>query len=112
MTGGQTIVTRSLTLQAVGLTIDPCDATKTALVVNGTNSGDNITIAPSGATNYQVTINGQSTIFAKPTGHIIVHGWGGGDNITINSAITTPTLLFGDAGGDNITGGAGPNLLI
>ncbi|SPP66892.1 hypothetical protein NITLEN_90147 [Nitrospira lenta] len=109
--GAQTSVSRSLSVVTVGLTTDPWDATKTALGINGTNNGDNITVAPSGTANYQVTINGQSTIIAKPTGRIIVHGWGGGDNITINSAITTPTILFGDAGGDNITGGAGPNVI-
>lgn len=110
--GAQTSVSSSLSVVAVGLTTDPWDATKTALVINGTNNGDNITVAPSGTTNYSVTINGVSTIFAKPTGHLIVHGWGGGDNISINSTITTPTLLFGDAGGDNITGGAGPNIIL
>lgn len=110
--GAQASVSSSLSVVAVGLVTDPCDATKTALVVNGTDTGDNITVAPSGATTYQVTINGQRTIFAKPTGHIIVHGWGGGDNISISSSITTPTMLFGDAGGDNMTGGAGPNLIV
>lgn len=110
--GAQTTASGSLTVAANGLVTDPWDATKTALVINGTNVGDNITVAPSGAATLLVRINASSFTFARPTGRIIVHGWGGGDNITINSTLTLPTLLFGDSGGDYLTGGAGPNVIL
>lgn len=110
--GAQTSTSASLTVVANGLVTDPWDATKTALVINGTNNNDNILVSPSGTANLLVTINASSFTFIRPTGRIIVHGWGGGDNITINSTLTIPTILFGDAGGDNITGGAGPNVIL
>jgi hypothetical protein len=140
--GGSGTVTKTVTVKAVDLQTDPNDPTKTALVVGGTTGDDTIVIQRAATAGfYTVVLNGvtQGTTW-KPTGHIIVYGVGGKDNIKLLSnsygSVTIPALLFagpgsadggsilnasgstannvlvGGAGKDTLTAGTGASILI
>ncbi|CAN5423411.1 hypothetical protein BH09PLA1_BH09PLA1_27270 [soil metagenome] len=86
------------------LTTDPTDATKTALVVNGTGANDLITVFASGSQVQVIIRQGTSTVFsqsfAKPTGKLIVNALDGNDVIIVDPAITNTQLLYAGAGND------------
>src|SRR5207248_9567591 len=64
------------------LQTDPCDPTKTALVVIGTDGNDQIVFSPVGNSGaVEVKLNGTSLGTFSPTGHLIAYGEGGDDDI-------------------------------
>lgn len=110
--GGTTTVTKQVTIKAVDLQTDPCDPTKTALVVGGTNGDDKIRFVPQGNNGeIKVLINGVSQGIFKPTGRIIAYGLAGNDDIEVAGSISLASLLQGDAGNDRLKGGAGASVL-
>lgn len=87
--GGASTVTKQVTIKAVDLQNDPCDPTKTALVVGGTNGDDKIRFVPQGNNGeIKVLINGVSQGIFKPTGRIIAYGFGGNDDIEVAGNIS------------------------
>jgi autotransporter-associated beta strand protein len=95
------------------LTVPDTGLGGTALLITGTESGDNIVVSPSSTAGaLTVTLNGVSISVARPTGRIIVTGGAGDDNIQIASAVANPAWLYGDAGNDRLNSGNGGGLLI
>ena len=110
--GGLTSVTRNVTITAVAIQTDPCDPDKTALVVGGTTANDIISFTPQGNNgNIIVSINGISEGIFHPTGHLIVYGQDGDDDIQVAGSIPSEAWLYGDAGNDYLKGGAGASIL-
>src|SRR5262249_50945854 len=118
-----TTTTKTLTVSAEALLTDPADSSKTALYAGGTTGSDSITLRPVDATGtIQVTINGVVQGSYSPTGHIIVYGQAGNDNIQLSSRIingvtvkiAVPAVLFGDDGNDtlNASGSSANNILV
>jgi PKD repeat protein len=111
--GALTSVTKEITITAVAIQTDPCDPDKTALVVSGTAADDTIVFAPQGNKGeIKVLINGVSQGTFHPTGHLIVYGLDGDDDIQVAGSIELDAWLFGDAGNDRLKGGAGASILV
>jgi RHS repeat-associated protein len=110
--GGVAIIARVVKINAVELQVDPCDSSKTALVVGGTSASDHIEFSRNGKNGIKVLINGVSQGVFVPTGHIIAHGQGGDDSIHLTGSIDLPSMLFGDAGNDSLNGGNGHNIQV
>jgi hypothetical protein len=116
---------------------DPGDATKKALVVEGTANGEVIGLSPATGNAIALSVNAISVgTFAAPGGvafaHLLVYGYGGDDIIRVTGGATVPAFLFGGdgndtldasgssasnvlvggAGNDGLTGGSGRDLLI
>jgi hypothetical protein len=95
---------------------DPCDPTKTALVVFGTNDDDHIQIQLKGNNQLEVKIDSknfkldQIINLSAVTGHIIVYGLNGNDHIEVQDKVTLPAWLFGGNGDDHIQAGGGDTL--
>jgi hypothetical protein len=111
--GGLTSVRRAVTITAVAIEVDPCDSTKTALVVGGTTDSDVIVFNPQGNSgDIQVLINGVSEGVFHPTGLIIAYGQAGDDDIQVAGSIPLQSWLFGNDGNDRLKGGAGGSILL
>jgi hypothetical protein len=111
--GGLTSVSQAITISAVALQVDPCDPTKTALVVGGTTDNDVIVFNPEGNDgDIQVLINGVSEGIFHPTGLIIAYGQAGDDDIQVAGSINLQAWLYGNAGNDRLKGGAGNSILL
>lgn len=105
----------SLTIEITVLAFqaDPCDSTKTALVIGGTSGDDHIVFNPgSGPGAVQVIFNGVSLGTYSPTGAIIAYGQEGNDDIQVAGSLTQTAWLYGDAGNDRLFGGGGPSILL
>lgn len=110
--GGSTTVERPITSVAANIQPDPVDPGRTALVVAGTSSGENIEICKFDATRVDVMINGQFEGRFAPTGRIVVYGFAGDDTLMVTPSIGLPTELHGDDGNDRLHGGGGANILL
>ena len=111
------VATVSIAVNATGagatLVPDPCDATKTALLVRGTAGNDTITITPSGNSGaVTVTLNGTSLGTFNPSGRVIVYGLAGDDDIQTAGSISRPVWLHGGSGNDRLKGGDGNDVLL
>ncbi len=103
----------------VQLVTDPCDPSKKALSVAGTNVNDKIEIKLGSAKSpgkYQVKINGVTvaTVAAGPTvNRVIAYGLDGNDEITVDTrGRTVPAWLFGGNGNDTLAGNIGNDVLV
>ena len=103
-----------------GLQADPADASKAAIVINGTTGCDVIVITYS-SSKYNVTSNGvlvgsyANNLSGKTVDRLIVNGGAGNDCITIDSSVTSAVVaeLYGGDGNDTLTGGANcSNILV
>lgn len=103
-------LTTKITILAVQA--DPCDSTKTTLVIGGTSEDDHIVFNPGGDGDVQVIFNGASLGTYQATGAIIAHGQGGNDNIQVAGSITLTSWLYGDEGNDRLFAGGGPSILL
>jgi hypothetical protein len=128
-----------VTIFAVTLTVqaDPGDATKKALVVEGTADADDLTLSPGAGNAIALSVSGYSigsysAPGGAPFGHLLVYGYGGDDTIQLTGGLAVPALLFGGdgndtfnadasiannvlvggAGNDGLWGGSGRDLLI
>jgi PKD domain/RTX calcium-binding nonapeptide repeat (4 copies) len=119
--GGSGSVSKSPTVVTTNLETDPLDPSKTALVIGGTASADTIVVQPvSMDGKYSVTVNGSTpSATYRPTGHIIIYGGDGNDNLQLASnssfgMVTIPGLLFGGAGNDtlDVRGSSANNVLV
>jgi hypothetical protein len=111
--GVSAAVSFTIEITALALQADPCDSTKTALVVGGTSGDDHIVFNPgSGPGDVQVIMNGVPLGTYSPTGAIIAYGQEGNDNIQVAGSILLTSWLYGDAGNDRLFGGGGPSILL
>jgi Ca2+-binding RTX toxin-like protein len=123
---------------AVTIQPDPLEASRSALVVEGSASGDTISVLPSAPGNgLYVAIQGIVIgKFTAPGGvafsHVLVYGYGGPDTVYLEGGLAVPALVFGGdgddaliaigstannvlvggAGNDTLMGGSGRDLLI
>jgi hypothetical protein len=116
---------------------DPGDATKSALVVEGTAYDDYLVLSPGTGNSIDLSVSGYSVgSFSAPGGaafgRLLVYGYAGSDGIYVSGGMTVPAFLFGGdgydsldadgsiannvlvggAGGDWLNGGSGRDLLI
>jgi Ca2+-binding RTX toxin-like protein len=81
-------VTKKVDQPQVTMITDPCDSTKTALQVIGTNGNDTIRFIEVGNQgDIKVLINGQSFGTYRPTGRILAYGQAGDDDIEVVGSI-------------------------
>lgn len=91
---------------------DPCDSTKTALLIVGTSGNDTVKITRRSDSEVFVKV-GKTTLGPySPTGRIIVYGLGGNDKIQVSEEITLPMLVRAGAGNDTVFGANGDDVLI
>src|SRR5262249_20124542 len=109
--GTSATATLTATIPAVALETDPTDASRPPLFSGGTPGADTITLKPADAYGtVNVKIGTTSLGNFKPTGHLIVYGQAGNDDVklqtnVLNGAtlyVSTPALLFGDDGNDRL----------
>lgn len=106
-------VSHAITIGSYGFQVDPCDPTKTALVIGGTPGGDTIVVNPGGGSaEIKFKVNGVQTVVLPPTGHVIVYGGGGNDSIQVVGGLKLPTFLFGGEGDDTIKGTNANNIIV
>ncbi len=96
----------------VSIITDPCDSSKKALKIVGTNNSDGIAVNYAGAQGKaQVTINGVNKGTFNFSGTIQAYGEGGNDKITVSSSITRSAWIWGGDGKDTASGGGGNDFL-
>jgi hypothetical protein len=101
-----------------GLQTDPCDPSKAALVVFGTNDDEHIEVHLKDKTRLEVKIDSrnfkltQTFNLSAVTGHIVVYGLNGNDHIEIENKVTNDAWLFGGNGDDHLQAGGGNTLLL
>jgi hypothetical protein len=106
--GAGDAATTQITIAPAGLGVDPCDESKTAVIIAGTSGADVIKVTKkTNASAFQVSVNGVAAGSFSPTGHIVVYGNDGRDTIQVASNITTAAMIYGGTGNDNLAGGAG-----
>jgi Ca2+-binding RTX toxin-like protein len=83
------------------------------LTITGT-PGNNVISFARGATPgvVQASVDGMPTGSFLPTGRLIAYGLDGNDQIAVDEAISLTAVLYGGAGDDDLTGGAGNDLLL
>lgn len=82
------------------------------LVVDGTIQGDTIQIIPGGRRGeVKAIVNGVTSPSFRPT-RVLVFGYIGNDQFTVDSRVQIPTWLVGGIGNDTLQGGGGPSLLV
>jgi hypothetical protein len=121
------LTTRSVLISAVTVTVqaDPGDATKSALVVQGTADADDLRFDRRDGNEIGVWVTGYSFggalflgSFSAPGGaafgHLLVYGYGGDDGIELLDDLAVPALLFGGDGNDTLLvyGGLSNNVLV
>jgi VCBS repeat-containing protein len=116
-TADSNIATVTITVNPGGagatIVVDPCDPSKTALVVRGTTGNDTITITPSNNSGaVTVKLNGTTLGTFNPTGRVIVFGLEGNDDLQTAGSVSLPVWLHGGAGNDRLKGGDGHDVLL
>jgi hypothetical protein len=129
----------AVTIFAVTATVqaDPGDATRSALVVQGTAGADSLVLSPGAGNAVALSVSGYSVgSFSAPGGaafaHLLVYANGGADTLRLAGNLSVPAFLFGGdandtldasgstannvlvggAGNDTLLGGSGRDLLI
>jgi Ca2+-binding RTX toxin-like protein len=115
------LTARYVLISAVTVTVqaDPGDATKSALVVQGTADADDLRVGRGAENAIELLVSGYSVgSFSAPDGtafgHVLVYGYGGDDGIQLFGNLTVPALLFGGDGNDtfNIDASIANNVLV
>jgi len=97
---------------SVSVGADPCDSTKTALKIVGTDNKGTIVVDYAGAQGKaKVTINGVNKGTFNFTGTIQIDAKGGDDTITVSSSITRSAWIWGGSGKDTASGGGGNDFI-
>jgi Ca2+-binding RTX toxin-like protein len=103
----------------VAVQTDPGDASKSALVVQGTADGDYLNLSPGTGNAITLSISGISIgSYSAPGGapfaHLLVYGNGGSDSIYLSGGVAVPALVYGGDGNDTIdaSGSVANNVLI
>src|SRR5204862_1087359 len=79
---------------------DPGDATRSALVVQGTADADSLVLSPGAGNAIALSVSGYSVgTYSAPGGaafaHLLVYGNGGDDALYLSGGVAVPALLFG-----------------
>jgi hypothetical protein len=86
------------------------------LRIGGTDGNDTIAVNPSrDGQSLMVLVNKAAAgtfPLAAVTGRVVVHGLGGNDKVAVNAKVTKGADLYGEAGNDALTGGAGADVLV
>jgi Ca2+-binding RTX toxin-like protein len=103
---------QSVTIFAVTATVqaDPGDATRSALVVQGTAGADSLVLSPGAGNAVALSVSGYPVgSFSAPGGapfaHLLVYANGGADTIRLAGTLSVPALLFGGDGSDTLDAG-------
>jgi hypothetical protein len=98
----------------VAIVTDPCDSSKKAVKIEGTDGNDTITVTKSGSSQgkVKVKINGVDKGTFSFSGSILVYGKNGNDNISIDSAVTRTAFVFAGSGNDTVSGGGGNDAIV
>jgi hypothetical protein len=84
-----------------------------ALVFSATPGNDNVVIhSGSGGSGIRVRINGVEQGTFQPTGHVVIHGLAGNDDLQVSGSISVPVWLYGGPGHDRLKGGDGHDVLL
>jgi Ca2+-binding RTX toxin-like protein len=88
---------------------------KFALIVQGTEGNDKITISEDSG-NIEVKIKGPGVnydhFFAQAFSRLEIYGQGGNDTITVDPNVTIPAFIFAGNGNDTIKAGGGPSVVV
>jgi len=83
------------------------------LVVDGSHGDDTIAIVPGDRRGeVKAILNGVTSPSFRPTGRIVVFGYGGNDSIVVSPSVRHTTWLVGGASNDLLMAGGGPALLL
>jgi phospholipase C len=95
--------------------IDASNPGKFALIVQGTESSDKISISLDSG-EIRVQIKGQDVnfdhFFAQPLSRIEIYGQAGNDKITVASDVTMPAYIFAGSGDNKVQGGGGQTAIV
>jgi uncharacterized delta-60 repeat protein len=108
---GETTVTRQQTIVIAQIEPAPCGC-GTALVIGGTNSADNITVTAVSGGAVKVVVNSVIVGTFSPSHSIVVHAYGGNDEVQVSSSIGLSAWLYGGAGDDRLKGGSGHDVIL
>lgn len=106
---GETTVTRSQTIVVAQLEPAPCGC-GTALVVGGTNNAEVIQIS-SVTGGVEVFINAASVGVFSPSHAVVVHAYGGNDDVQFAGSVALAAWIYGGDGDDRLKGGAGADMI-
>lgn len=98
--------------RTAGTYADPQNPGQNVLIISGTSGNDAIVVRKTSATHVTVYIAPNVSIGAfaiSSFDRIAVFALAGNDSVAIESPIDKPTVLYGDAGNDSISGGSGPD---
>jgi hypothetical protein len=116
-----TVAEQALNVYAVTVAVqaDPGDATRSALVVQGSTTDDSLEFRPAAGNGITVVIGGSFLgTYTAPGGatfaHLLVFGNGGNDGIYLESGLAVPALVFGGDGNDvlDASGSTANNVLV
>jgi hypothetical protein len=113
--GNDSIVLTAAAVENVvsGPVTDPMDPTKTAVVVVGLTTGNNvIQITRLDTVNFDILLNGTNYLRLLPSGHIYVQGGSGNDVIEVTTTLGTPLFIRAGAGDDYIVGGTAADIIL
>lgn len=106
--------TLAVSIQTAAIETDPSDSGKTALFVGGTSADDRIVIRPALGQTGKLVIDENGVLLGPfaPSGHIVVYGQAGNDDIEVDQSIRAPVWLFGGDGNDLLRGGGGNDVIM
>jgi Ca2+-binding RTX toxin-like protein len=107
---GEHFATRSITLVIAQLQPAVCGC-GTDLVIGGTGAGETIVVSPDDCGAVKVTINSVVVGTFSPSHGIVVHAYGGDDDVQVSGSISKSAWLYGGDGNDRLKGGSGDDLL-
>ncbi len=114
-------VYHAVNIFAVTVTVqaDPGDATRRALLVEGTADADYLTLSRGAGNAVDLIVSGTWVAsYSAPGGvafgHLLVYGYGGDDGLYLSGGLTVPALLFGGDGSDYFSadGSSANNVLV
>jgi RHS repeat-associated protein len=110
----QTVIDGFITVQTITLQPDPLDTAKTALLVGGLATvNDLILFEPEpNTTRVRLYYNGSDMGAFSFNGSIGAYGQTGNDLIQVSPVLAVPALLYGQEGNDILVGGAANDILV
>jgi hypothetical protein len=82
------------------------------LVIDGTPGDDTVVVTTGRRGEVSVNLNGLTSGPFRPTGRVVVLGYGGADRVQVAGTVAVPTWLAGGTGNDTLIAGGGPAVLL